>query len=65
MSSFCGATDTLFWTFIDVSSGFQSQGGQPCSHMVEAYVIYVTSYLRFKVALNDKHKYDKALEDRK
>ena len=27
MSPFCGATETLFWTSGDVSSGFQSQSG--------------------------------------
>ena len=28
----------LFWTSGDVSSGFQSQSGQPYSHLAEAYV---------------------------
>ena len=41
VSPFCGATDTLFWTSGDVSSGFQSQSGQPYSHLIEAYVIYI------------------------
>ena len=36
ISPFCGATDTP-----DVSSGFQSQCGQPYSHLAEAYVMYV------------------------
>ena len=31
----------LFWTSGDVTSGFQSQSGQPCSQLAEAYVIYV------------------------
>ena len=31
----CGATDTLFWTSSDFSSGFQSQSGQPYSHLME------------------------------
>ena len=29
----------VFWTFHDVFSGFQSQSGQPYSHLVEAHVI--------------------------
>ena len=33
----CGAT----WTSGDVSSGFQSQSGQPYLHLAEVYVIYV------------------------
>ena len=33
--SFCGATDTLFLTSDDVSSGVQSQGGQSYSHLAE------------------------------
>ena len=43
MSPFCGATDTLFWTSGDVSSGFQSQSGQPYSSLAEAYVLRYTS----------------------
>ena len=40
--SIFGATDsTLFWTSGDVSSGFQSQSGEPYSQLAEAYVIYV------------------------
>ena len=31
----------LFWTPGDVSSGFQSQSGQPYSHLAEEYVMYV------------------------
>ena len=27
----------LFWTFGDISCGFQSQSGQPYSHLAEAY----------------------------
>ena len=30
----------LFWTSDDISSGFQSQSGQPYSRMVEAYVLH-------------------------
>ena len=36
-----GPLISLFWTSGDVSSGFQSQSGQPYSHLVEAYVIYI------------------------
>ena len=32
ISPFFGATDTLFWTFGDICSGFQSQGGSPHLH---------------------------------
>ena len=38
---FLGALIPLPRTSGDVSSGFQSQNGQPYSHLVEAYVIYV------------------------
>ena len=31
----------LFWTSGDVSSGFQSQSGQPYSCLVEAYVLHI------------------------
>ena len=31
----------LFWTSGDVSSGFQSQSGQPYSCLAEAYVLHV------------------------
>ena len=41
MIPFCAATDTLFWTSSDVSSGFQSQSGQRYSHLVEAYVLHI------------------------
>ena len=41
VSPVCGVTDTPVWTSGDVSSGFQSQSGQPYSRLVEAYVIYV------------------------
>ena len=37
--SFLGATDTTIWTSGDVSSGFQSQSGQPYSRLVEAFII--------------------------
>ena len=40
-SFFMGPLIPLFWTSDDVSSGFQSQSGQPYLHLVEAYVIYV------------------------
>ena len=39
----------LFWTSGDVSSGFQSQGGQPYSHLAVAYVIDVPRDLKFEV----------------
>ena len=32
-----GALIPLFWTSGEVSSGFQSQNGQPYSHLAEAY----------------------------
>ena len=32
----------LFWTFGNVSSGFQSHSGQPYSHLAEAYVLHVS-----------------------
>ena len=38
---FYGATDTLFCTSGDVSSGFQSQSGMPYSHLAEAHVMNV------------------------
>ena len=34
-----GALIPLFWASGDVSSGFQSQSGQPYSHLAEAYVL--------------------------
>ena len=39
--SFTGPLITLFWTFGDVSSGFQSQNGWPYSHLAEAFVMYI------------------------
>ena len=36
---FVGPLISLFWTFVDVSSGFQSHNGQPYSHLAEAYVL--------------------------
>ena len=30
-----------FWTSDDVSSGFQSQSGQPYLHLVEAYILHI------------------------
>ena len=41
MSPFCGATDNQFWTSGDVSSGFQSQSGQPYSNFAEVYVLHI------------------------
>ena len=38
---FLGPLIPLLWTSGDVNCGFQSQGGQPYSHLAEAYVIYV------------------------
>ena len=38
---FLGPLIPLFWTSGDVSSGFQSQSGQPYSSCVEAYMLYV------------------------
>ena len=40
--SFHGATNILFWASGDVSSGFLSQRGQPCLHLVEVYLMYVS-----------------------
>ena len=40
-SLFVGPLKPLFWTSGDVFSGFQSQDGQPYSHLAEAYVIYL------------------------
>ena len=37
---FMGPMIPLFWTSGDVSSGFQSQNGQPYSHLAEVYVMY-------------------------
>ena len=31
----------LFWTYSDISSGFQSQSGQLHLHLVEVYMMYV------------------------
>ena len=39
--SIFGATDTPVRTSGNVSSGFQSQSGQPYLHLVEVYMIYV------------------------
>ena len=38
---FLGLLIPLFQTSGDISHGFQSQSGQPYSHLVEAYMIYV------------------------
>ena len=39
MKPFCGTTVIpMFWTSGDVSSGFQSQSGQPYSCLAEVYV---------------------------
>ena len=45
--SFYGATDTLVSDFCYVFSGFQSQGGQPYSHLVEAYVMYMDYWIKW------------------
>ena len=47
MSPFLGPLIPLFWTSGDVSSGFQSQSGQPYTHLVDAYVMYDVDSLRF------------------
>ena len=40
----------LFWTFGDVSSGFQSQSGQPYLHFAEAYMLHKQSfYAKFEL----------------
>ena len=41
ISPFCGATDTPVWTSSDVSSGLQSQSGQPYLHLAEMYVLHI------------------------
>ena len=38
---FVGPLIPLFWTCGDVSSGFQSQSGQPYSSLAEAYVLHI------------------------
>ena len=38
---FVGPLIPLFWTSGDVSSGFQSQSGQPYLSLVEAYMLHV------------------------
>ena len=38
---FLGPLIPLFWASDDISSGFQSQSGQPYLHLAEAYVIYI------------------------
>ena len=38
---FVGPLIPLFWTSGDISSGFQSQGGQPYLHLAKAYVLHV------------------------
>ena len=40
-SPFCGALIPLFWTSGDVSSGLQSQSGQPYLHLAQAYVLHI------------------------
>ena len=37
---FVGPLIPLLWTSGDVSSGFQSQNAQPCSRLVEAYMLH-------------------------
>ena len=41
ISLFVGPLIWLFWTSGDVSSEFQSQSGQPYSHLAEAYVLHI------------------------
>ena len=38
ISLFCLPLISLFWTSGDISSGFQSQSGQPYSRFREAYI---------------------------
>ena len=38
---FVGPLIPLFWTSGDVSSGFQSQSGQPHLNLAEVYMIYI------------------------
>ena len=38
----------LFWTAGDVTAGFQSQGGQPYSHLAEVCVLHEVILLLFK-----------------
>ena len=38
---FMGPPIPLFWTFGDVSSGFQSHSGQPYLHLAEVYRMYI------------------------
>ena len=47
--SFYGPLTSPFWTSGDVSSGFQSQSGQPYSHLAEAYVMLKVSLFSFDV----------------
>ena len=42
---FVGPLMRLYWTSGDVSSGFQSQSGQPYSHLAETYILHI--FLRF------------------
>ena len=41
ISPFVGPLIPLFRTSGDISSGFQSQSGQPYFHLVEAYVLHL------------------------
>ena len=41
-SFFVGPLILLFWTYGDVSSGFQSRSGHPYSHLTEAYVLQIS-----------------------
>ena len=41
MSLFVGTLIPLFWISSDVSSGFQSQSGQPYSCLAEVYVLHI------------------------
>ena len=46
--SFLGPLIPLFWTSGDVSSGFQSQSGQPYSCLAEAYMLHLPTFCTLK-----------------
>ena len=54
-SFFVGPLIPLFWTSGGVSSGFQSQSGQPYSHLVEACCLRFTSGANTCRPLGDQH----------
>ena len=43
--AFLGQLIPHFWTFGNVSSGFQSQSGQPYLYLAEAYVMHVCALI--------------------